>query len=113
MTFSAAHILVTAAVTGLAGAAAAWWRVRRWGEAAAVFLLAAGAVYLWRISANMPQLNEDGLPGFSANDLAAPIFTYLALSVYADLRSPVPEAAYRQVRALAAMASLLVNVVTI
>ena len=113
MTFSAAHILGTAVVTGVFSAAAAWWRMRRWAEVAAVFLLAAGAVYLWRMSANMPQLNQDGLPGFSANDLAAPIFTYLALSVYADLRNPAPEAAFRKVRALAVIACLAVNVLTI
>ena len=113
MTFGAVHILLTAALTGLAAAVVAWWRLRRWPEVAAVLLLSAGAVYLWRISANMPQLNDDGLPGLSANDLAAPVFTYLALSAYADLRNPSPEAAFRQVRALATVASLVINVVTI
>jgi hypothetical protein len=113
MTFSAVHILLTAALTGLAAAGAAWWRLRSWPDVAAVLLLSAGAVYLWRISANMPQLNDDGLPGFSANDLAAPAFTYLALSVYADLRKPSPEAAFRQVRALATVACLVINVITI
>jgi hypothetical protein len=110
MTFSAAHILATAAITGLAAAALAWWKLRRWPEVAAVFLVAGAAVFLWRLSANMPQLNDDGLQGFSANDWAAPVLTYLALSVYADLKKPSPEGAFRQVRALAA---LVINVVTI
>jgi hypothetical protein len=35
------------------------------------------------------------------------------LSVYADLRKPSPEDAFRQVRALAAVACLIINVVTI
>lgn len=113
MTFSAAHILATAAITGLAAAAAAWWKLRRWPEVAAVFLVCGAAVFLWRISANMPQLNDDGLQGFSANDWAAPVLAYLALSVYADLRNPSPERAFRQVRALAALACLVINVVTI
>lgn len=113
MTFSAAHILATAALTGLAAAAFAWWKLRRWTDIAAVFLVSGGAVFLWRISANMPQLNDDGLPGFSANDWAAPVLAYLSLSVYADLRKPCPAAAFRQVRALAALACLAINVITI
>jgi hypothetical protein len=113
MTFSAAHILATAAITGLAAAAAAWWKLRRWPDVAAVFLVSGAAVFLWRISANMPQLNADGLPGFSANDWAAPVLAYLSLSVYADLRNPSPESAFRQVRALAALACLAINVITI
>jgi hypothetical protein len=113
MTFSAAHILVTAAITGLAAAAIAWWRLRRWPEVAAVFLVSGAAVFLWRLSANMPQLNADGLQGFSANDWAAPVITYVSLSAYADLRNPSPEGAFRQARALAAVACLVINVVTI
>ena len=113
MTFSAAHILVTAAITGLAAAAIAWWRLRRWHEAAAVFLVSGAAVFLWRMSANMPQLNDDGLQGFSANDWAAPVITYVSLSAYADLRNPSAEGAFRQARALAAVACLVINVVTI
>jgi hypothetical protein len=113
MTFSAAHILATAAVTGLAAAAAAWWKLRRWPDILAVFLVSGAAVFMWRISANMPQLNADGLPGFSANDWAAPVLAYLSLSVYADLRKPCPAGAFREVRALAALACLVINVVTI
>ena len=113
MTFSAAHILATAAITGLAAASAAWWKLRRWPDILAVFLVSGAAVFMWRISANMPQLNADGLPGFSANDWAAPVLAYLSLSVYADLRKPCPAGAFREVRALAALACLIINVVTI
>jgi hypothetical protein len=113
MTFSAAHILATAALTGLAAAGAAWWKLRRWPDILAVFLVSGAAVFLWRISANMPQLNDDGLPGFSANDWAAPVLTYLSLSVYADLRKACRTDAFRVVRALAALACLVINVVTI
>ena len=75
--------------------------------------MSGAAVFMWRISANMPQLNADGLPGFSANDWAAPVLAYLSLSVYADLRKPCPAGAFREVRALAALACLIINVVTI
>jgi hypothetical protein len=115
MTFSTAHIAVTAAITGLLVAAVALWRLPRgkWRQALVVALLAGASVFLWRISANMPQLNDDGLPGFSANDWAAPVLTYVVLSGYTDLRPSADTARYRQVRALAAIVALAVNVITI
>ena len=61
----------------------------------------------------MPQLNADGLPGFSAGDWLAPVITYTALGVYAQLRTPADPRRYAQARALATIASLAVNVVTI
>ncbi|OBF04776.1 hypothetical protein A5730_17215 [Mycobacterium sp. ACS4054] len=113
--FSATHIALTAALTGLLALTAAAWRLSRtaWPDVVAVGVLSAAAVFLWRISANMPQLNSDGLPGFSANDWLAPVLTYLFLSAYADLRSPSDQRRYRQVRTIAVVISLAVNVVTI
>jgi len=114
-TFTAAHIAGTAVGTGIAALAAAVWRLPRgaWPDIAAVALLSAASVFLWRLSANMPQLNDDGLPGFSANDWAAPALTYVFLGVYAGLRPPADPRRYGQARALAFLASLAVNVVTI
>ena len=57
--------------------------------------------------------NDDGMPGFSANDWAAPMLAYLVLAGYSDLRSPADPRRYRQVRALVAVLALVVNVVTI
>ncbi len=113
--FSHAHIVVTAAVTGLLALAAAWWRLPRadWAGTAVIAVLSAASVYLWRASANMPQLNSDGLPGFSANDWLAPAITYLFLGVYAQARPPADPRRYGQARALATIASLAVNVITI
>ena len=113
--FSHAHIAVTAAITGLLALAAAWWRLprRTWAGTAAIAVLSAASVYLWRASANMPQLNSDGLPGLSANDWLAPAITYLFLGVYAQARPPADARRYGQVRALATIASLAVNVITI
>jgi len=113
MTFSVAHILATAAACALAAAGFAWWKLRRWPDVLAVFAVSGAAVFLWRQSANLPQLNADGLPGFSANDWAAPILAYLTLSIYADLRQPSPAAAFGEVRALTALACLVINVITI
>lgn len=113
--FSHAHIAVTATVTGLLALAGAWWRLprRAWNDVAAITLLSAASVYLWRASANMPQLNTDGLPGLSANDWLAPAITYLFLGVYAQARPPGDPRRYGQARALATIASFAVNVITI
>jgi hypothetical protein len=114
-TFSAAHIALTAAITGVLAFAAAVWRLSRssWPDIVAVAVLSAASVFLWRISANMPQLNNDGLPGFSANDWAAPVLTYVFLGLYSDARSPAETRHYAQSRALATVVSLVVNVITI
>lgn len=113
--FSHAHIAVTAAITGLIALAGAWWRLprRAWNDVAAIAVLSAASVYLWRASANMPQLNGDGLPGLSANDWLAPAITYLFLGLYAQARPPADARRYGQARALATIASFAVNVITI
>jgi hypothetical protein len=91
------------------------WRLPcgAWRHALAAALLSGVAVFLWPLSANKPDLNDDGLPGFFANDWAAPILTYLVLGGYADLRPPADPVRYRQVRALVAVVALAINVITI
>ncbi|WP_067917675.1 MULTISPECIES: hypothetical protein [unclassified Mycobacterium] len=113
--FSATHIALTAALTGVLALAAAAWRLGRtsWLDVIAIGVLSAAAVFLWRMSANMPQLNSDGLPGFSANDWLAPVMTFLFLAAYADLRPPADPRRFGQARAIAVVVSLCVNVVTI
>jgi len=113
--FSATHIALTAALTDVLVLAAAARRLPRsaWPDVVAIGVLSAAAVFLWRISANMPELNSDGLPGFSANDWLAPVMTYIFLSAYADLRSPSDSRRYGQIRTMAVVISLVVNVVTI
>src|SRR5947207_3426428 len=115
MTFTTLHITLTAATVAVLTFAAGLWRLPRpaWQQAMTVALVAGAAVFLWRLSANKPDLNDDGLPGFSANDWAAPILTYLALSAYADLRPPTDPGRHRQVRALAFVIAVAVNVITI
>jgi hypothetical protein len=115
LVFTHAHILLTASVTAVLAAAAAYWRLGRgaWTDIAGVALAAGASVFLWRTSANMPQLNADGLPGFSANDWLAPVVTYVFLSAYAAARQPADTRRFDQARALAVLASLAVNVITI
>src|SRR5437764_15413775 len=115
MIFSVVHILLTAAITSVLALIIALWRLPRsaWPDILAVTVLSGVAVLLWRLSANMPALNDDGLPGFSANDWAAPALTFVFLSLFADLRAPTDPDRYRQTRALATLAALAVNVITI
>jgi hypothetical protein len=115
-TFSHAHIAATAGVAGLIAGAIGGWRFtgrERIVSAAAAAAITGLAVYLWRASANMAQLNNDGINGFSANDWLAPVIVFIALSVYADLRSPPNPARFAQVRAAATIVAFAVNVITI
>jgi hypothetical protein len=114
--FSTAHIAATAAITGavaLVAGVLVLGRRRGLAESVAIAILSAGAVFLWRKSANMPQLNNDGLPPFSANDWLAPVLTYVVLGMYATVRRPSNDRRFAQARALAVLAAFIVNVVTI
>ncbi len=114
--FTHAHIALTAACTAVIALGVGVWRFqgrRRWLDALIVGVLVAAAVYLWRASANMPQLNNDGIEGYSANDWLAPAITYITLSVYADLIPPLDQRRFAQVRAAATIAALAINVITI
>ena len=111
--FSHAHIALTAAITAAITGAVALWRLRHVPIALVIAALAGLAVYLWRASANMPQLNNDGISGYSANDWLAPIITFVVLSIYADLFPPADPRRFNQVRAGATLAAFAVNVITI
>jgi hypothetical protein len=62
---------------------------------------------------DMPQLNSDGLSGFSANDWLAPTVTWVVLGVYGALRPPPEPRRYEQSRAAATVIAFAVNVLTI
>jgi hypothetical protein len=114
--FGTAHIAVTAAITGGAAMLAVLLLLgRRSGliDSIAIAVLSAGAVFLWRKSANMPQLNDDGLPPFSANDWLAPVITYVVLSMYKTVRHPTNDRRFAQACAVAVLVAFIVNVVTI
>lgn len=114
-TFTTLHIAVTAAITTAAGLPVALWRLRAADRADAVVIavLAGAAVLVWRLSANMPQLNADGASPFSANDWAAPMLSYVVMSCYAGLRPPTDSRRFAQTRAALTVISLAVNVITI
>jgi hypothetical protein len=115
--FSTSHIALTAAITGLvslvAGVLVLGRRRSGLADTVAIAILAAGAVFLWRKSANMPQLNDDGLPPFSANDWLAPAITYVVLGMYATVRRAANDRPLALARTLAVLAAFAVNVITI
>jgi hypothetical protein len=114
-TFTTLHIAITAVITAAVGLPIAWWRIRPAypGEAITLATLAGAAVFAWRLSANMPALNNDGIPPFSANDWAAPILVYIVLGCYAGLRPPADQRRFAQVRAALTIIALAVCVITI
>lgn len=114
--FTTAHIALTALITGVlsfAGALIIFRRNTRLIESVAIGILSAAAVFLWRKAANMPQLNSDGLQGFSADDFLAPMITFTALAVYAAIRQPANLRGFARASALAVLVAFVVNVVTI
>jgi len=114
--FTTAHIAATALITGgvtlVAGLLVRGFR-HGLADSVAIAILAAAAVFLWRKSANMPQLNTDGLSPFSANDWLAPTLTYVVLGLYAAIRRPSNDRRFAQIRVLAVLSAFIVNVVTI
>jgi hypothetical protein len=114
--FSTGHAALTGALSGLLAAAGAlfWLRDKhRALDSQIIGVLTAAAVFLLRKSANMPQLNNDGLSGFSANDWLAPTVTWVVLGVYGALRVPIEARRYDQCRASATVIAFAVNVLTI
>ena len=114
--FGTGHIALTGGLSGIVAAAVALLLLRGRGrvpEAAAVGLLTAATVFLLRRSANLPQLNDDGLPGFSANDWLAPIAVFVVLRLYAAVRPAGGSRRFDQVCAAATLGAFVLNVVTI
>jgi len=114
--FGTAHIAATAAISGavpLLGASSCSDASVGWLKASRSRSSRRGRVFLRRKSANMPQLSNDGLPPFSANDWLAPTLTYVVLGLYASVRPTSNDRRFAQARALAVLGAFIVNVVTI
>jgi hypothetical protein len=114
--FSSSHIALTALICGFAATLLSYFALGRRSvvvECAVIGVVTAASVFLWRTSANMPQLNRDGLREFSANDWLAPVVTFVFLSVYGALRRAGDDRAFARARAVAVIAVLVVNVVAI
>ena len=114
--FTTLHIALTALLTGVLAAAGALLVCRRRAavpESLLIGLLAGVAVFLWRRSANLPALNDDGMPPFSANDWLAPVIVAVMLGLWAVIRRPGRERRFAQACAAAVVVAFAVNVITI
>jgi hypothetical protein len=115
--FTTLHIAVTAVISGtvafLAALLLAGVRASAVLGSVVIGVLTGAAVFLWRKSANMPALNNDGLQGFSANDWLAPTIVFVFLSLYERLRPPTDARGFGKALVAATVAAFGVNVITI
>src|ERR1700704_5460702 len=81
--------------------------------AVVVSLLVGFSILLFRLGANVQQLNDDPIPLASPNDLLCPVVTFVALSVYSGLRGATDQALLARSRAILTLVSLAVNIATI
>lgn len=114
--FTTTHIGATAAITAavalVAGIAVTRDRARL-ADVVLIAVLAGAATFLYRRSANLPQLNKDGLPGFSADDWLAPVVVAVWLLVARPFSRGAGDRGLDRARALAVVAALAVNVIAI
>jgi hypothetical protein len=114
--FSSSHIALTALICGAVAALLSYFALGRGPvtvECLVIGILVVASVFLWRRSANMPQLNRDGLREFSANDWLAPVVAFVFLSVYGAVRRDGEDQAFARAKALAVIGVLVVNVIAI
>ena len=114
--FSHGRIALTAFVTGVIAAVLSVGVLR--GQTRLPLGLSAAiatglSVYLWRASANLPQLNHDGIAGLSASDWLAPVVVYVTLGLVASVFPRERLARFAQLRAAIVVTAFAVNVITI
>ena len=117
--FSVQQVLLSTVVGIVASLAVLYTAARfgrepfEWRHAAVLSLLVGLSILVWRLGANVPQLNDDPIPVTSPNDVLCPVVTYVTLSVYTGLTGSSDETRARRARALLTLVSLIVNIVTI
>src|SRR5438477_7563339 len=115
--FGIQQVVFSAVVGAIVSGVVLFLEARYWrhgalsSRGAAVLALLVGlSILLFRLGANVQQLNDDPIPLASPNDLLCPVVTFVVLSVYAGLRG---ETHIARDRALLTLVSLAVNIVTI
>ena len=71
------------------------------------------SILAWRLSGNIPQLNDDPSGALSPNDWLRAVVTYVLLGVYAAFGLPPNLPGWQRSRAVLTGVSFIVNVVTI
>jgi hypothetical protein len=115
VTFTLLHIGLTALACGIAGALISWVWLRPCSIWAALGagVLAGFATLGWRTVANTGAFNNDGVSGFSPNDLLAPVVTYVLLAALPAIRPALRGSRFDQTRFFTTIAALAVNVIGI
>ena len=118
--FGIQQIIFSAVVGALSSAVVLYLEARYWHHEAfdirgrlVLSLLVGFSILLFRLGANVQQLNDDLIPLASPNDLLCPVVTFVVLSVYAGLRDTRGKARFARDRAILTLVSLAVNIVTI
>jgi hypothetical protein len=84
------------------------------GKQSVIAALVVGAsIFAWRLSGNIPELNDDPIGALSPNDWLCPVVTYVGLGIYGALWPPASRTRWEPARALLTIVSFTVNVVTI
>src|SRR6266852_5264209 len=115
--FGIQQIVLSTAVGAIVSFVVLYLDARYWHRAAfdirgglVLSLLVGFSILLFRLGANVQQLNDDPIPLASPNDLLCPVVTFVVLSVYAGLRD---QTQLSRSRALLTLVSLAVNIITI
>jgi len=95
------RIALTAAIAAGVGFLILRWRFKRMTISEATFaaLVVGLSVLAWRLSANVPPLNDDPIALLSPNDWLCPMLTSICLGMYAALRPPSDPMRWPQARA--------------
>ena len=118
--FGIQQIVISAVVGALVSVVVLYLNARYWQRATfdirgglVLSLLVGLSILLFRLGANVQQLNDDPIPLASPNDLLCPVVTFVVLSVYVGLRGGGGETHFGRTRALLTLVSLAVNIITI
>jgi|SRR5579859_2679293 len=109
------QIALTAGIAAGLGFAVLRWRFKELSirETVIAAIVVGLSVLAWRLSANVPQFNDDPIIGLSPNDWLCPLMSYVCLGMYAALFPPRDFARWAQARALLTVVIFVVNVLAI
>jgi len=107
------RIALTAVIAASVGFAVLRWRFKELliREMALAALIAGLSVLAWRLSANVPQFNDDPIAGLSPNDWLCPMLTYVCLGTYAAFCPPNDALRWPRARAFLTIITFIVNVI--
>ena len=109
------RIALTAVIAASISFVVLRWRFKHMivSESTIAALVVGLSVLAWRLSANVPQFNDDPIALLSPNDWLRPMITYVCLGLYTAFHPPTDPAHWAQVRALLTIVAFVVNVLVI